>query len=289
MSQQSEFHKLWVIESLPSNERKTGANLVSNELNAVNRKHPGFSLEYAQPQSVAEFMSTLQRIYSEAQAGCYPMLHIECHGSKAGLGMASGELLEWEDLRKSLISINQECRLNLVITLAACKGIYLIHTASKLDRAPFWGVIGPHEDMFDVDLERAYGAFYEEFVTTLSGDDAVKALNSSISSSSGDAFHFRSAEALFKRAYREYLEKNCTGDGLEYRISALEAKIQKESTMPDGGSSWMRQYLRDKLAPEAHRQHFEDKMKYFFFQDLFPTNAKRFQVDFDDVARGLIV
>jgi hypothetical protein len=75
------------------------------------------------------------------------MIHFECHGCPDGLGVANKELITWDDLRKPLIEINRICRLNLLIVLAACNGAHLMKVATKMDRAPFWAIIGPEVEV----------------------------------------------------------------------------------------------------------------------------------------------
>jgi hypothetical protein len=119
------------------------------------RIHPDLELAYEQPGTKEELLQLLRRIRDEVRTEeLYPMIHFECHGCRDGLGVANGQLVTWSELREILIEINHSCMLNLVVVLAACNGAHLIKVASKLDRAPFWAIIGPAEEITAGDAER---------------------------------------------------------------------------------------------------------------------------------------
>ena len=118
MDNKSIFNKLWVVESLPEGELKTGTSLVENQLTGAKQKHKDLIVAFIKTVTKADLIDVLHRICDEARSeDMTPMLHIECHGCPDGLYVASGELVEWDDLREILIEINHACRLNLVIVL----------------------------------------------------------------------------------------------------------------------------------------------------------------------------
>jgi hypothetical protein len=140
--------------------------------------HPDLLVAFEQPTTKQELLLLLGRIRDEAQFdGLYPMIHFECHGCPDGLGVANKELITWDDLRKPLIEINRICRLNLLIVLAACNGAHLMKVATKMDRAPFWAIIGPEVEVTAGNVEKNFGAFYKTFFDKLDGDAAIDALN----------------------------------------------------------------------------------------------------------------
>ena len=76
-------------------------------------------------------------------------------------------------MRDTFIRINIASQLNTVIVVAACNGIYLINVSTILDRAAFWAVIGPVDEISDLELKRDFAAFYETFFKAMNGDEAV--------------------------------------------------------------------------------------------------------------------
>ena len=164
MSSESIFSKLWVIESLPDGDLKTGTALVENHLRDIQKDNPSLHLALEQPRTKADLIQLLHKIRDETiEEGLYPLLHFECHGCPDGLGVASGELVTWDELREILIEINQACKLNLVVILAACNGVHLIKVATKMDRAPFWAVIGPEKEITAGEAKHDFSVFYSVF------------------------------------------------------------------------------------------------------------------------------
>jgi hypothetical protein len=106
MNSESLFNKIWVIESLPDGDLKTGQSLVDNQLAHVKHEHPDLHVSLKRPETKAQFLKLLIEVRDQTlNSDMYPMLHIECHGCEDGLFTSSGELLKWEDLREALIEI----------------------------------------------------------------------------------------------------------------------------------------------------------------------------------------
>lgn len=280
MVSESIFNKLWVIESLPEGDPKTGTSLVDNQLNGVKQENPELNIAFEQPITKADLIEVLRKIRDEARTGMYPMLHLECHGCPDGLGVASGELVEWDELREILIDINQACRLNLVIVLAACNGAHLIKVSTKLDRAPFWAIIGPENKVKAGDIEKDFGAFYQTFFKNLNGDVAIDALNKG-QVPSDRTYHFLSAKGLFIKAYRKYYKSHCIGKGRRERIEYLTTQAMKNPDVKRRGVNWARNKVKEGLASED--AHFEKLRNRYFFVDCCPENAQRFPLHRDEV------
>jgi hypothetical protein len=281
MEGSSSFHKLWVIESLPNGDLKTGRNLVDGPLVAAQAKHPHLQMIYQKPFSKSELFGVLGVIRAEtAMQGIYPMIHLDCHGCPDGLGTADGDLVAWDELRSVLIGINHACRLNLVIVLAACNGAHLINVAKKPDRAPFWAIIAPDKEVTAGAVEKDFAAFYEEFFESLDGDAAIAKLNRGITDSTR-RYHFLSAAGLFARAYREYYRKHCVGQGKRQRIEELVTQALQNPAVRQLGVRDVRRRVKEGLSDD--KQHFTDLKARYFFLDLFPENAARFSFSMQDV------
>jgi hypothetical protein len=61
----------------------------------------------------------------------------------------------------------------------------------------------------------------------MSGDEAVNALNKGVSVSD-HVYHFRTSQALFKRAYLNYHQTRCVGKGKKTRLEALISEAMKD-------------------------------------------------------------
>ena len=281
MDDKSLFNKLWVIESLPDGDLKTGTNLVQNQLSHAKQANPDLSVDLEQPATKSELIDTLNKVRDEARSdGTYPMLHFECHGCEDGLGVASGELVEWDELRESLIEINHACRLNLVIVMAACNGAHLIKVSTKLDRAPFWAVIGPDQEVLAGEVERDFGAFYKKFFETLDGDLSIKELNRG-ANRKNRTYHFLSAVGLFVKAYTKYYKSHCIGKRRRERIEYLTTQAMKNPDVQRRGVTWTRKKIKEGLAKED--AHFDKLKNRYFFIDSYPENARRFFLSRDEI------
>lgn len=274
------FNKLWVIESLPSGELKTGRNLFDNRLDKAKQVQKDLVVEFADPITKAELFEVLEKIKNEALTGIYPMIHFECHGCEDGLGTGSGELVEWDEIREILIEINRSTKLNLMIVIAACNGAHLIKVSTKLDEAPFWAIIGPEVEVTDVHIQENFGNFYESFFSDLDGDKAINILNGG-ATRPDRTYHFLSAAGLFSRAHRTYYKSRCVGKGKEERIKQLVAEALRNPEVKIRGEAWARQEVEQGLASED--QHFNKLRKRFFFIDQFPENEARFRLSREQV------
>lgn len=267
------FNKLWIIESLPSGELRTGKNLFDNQLDKAKQVQPDLVVELAEPITKAQLFDVLKKIRSEAASGIYPMIHFECHGCEYGLATASGDLVEWDEIREILIEINRNTKLNLMIVIAACNGAHLIKVSTKLDAAPFWGIIGPEVEVTAGHIQRNFGRFYESFFSDLNGDEAINILNKE-AGHPDRTYHFVSAAGLFSRAYRTYYKSHCVGKGKKERVEHLVSEAMKNPEVKKCGVAWARKQVKQGLACED--QHFDKLRKRFFFIDQFPENDARF-------------
>jgi len=280
MDSGTSFHKLWVIESLPAGDLKTGQHLVENQLRQAKHRHPDLAVAFTQPDTKDALLHVLATIRDEArQKGLGPMIHFECHGSRDGLQTASGEFIPWEDLRQLLIEINHACRVNLVIVLAACNGAHLIKVASKLDRAPFWAIIGPDTPVAAGDLECDFGAFYAKFFESLDADEAMAVLNHG-AIGTDRKYHFMSAVGLFIKTFAWYHKNQCVGRGRRLRVEKLVSESQQHPEVARRGVAWARKQIKTAIAHDE--PYFNEKRTAFFFIDQFPENAARFQISYQE-------
>ncbi|WP_116811623.1 hypothetical protein [Steroidobacter cummioxidans] len=267
------FHKICVIESQHDGELRIGRKLVDGALFVATLKRPELKVEYRNPRSKEELFRVLDLIENEArEQGIYPMLHFECHGCPDGLELGNGDLVGWDSLRDILISINRACRSNLVIAVAACDGAHLIKAATRLERAPFWALIGTEGAIAAGALMDDFDAFYTTLFESLDGDAALAALNRGIR---GDSrrYKFLTAAGLFVRAYRRYHERYCIGKGRRARIEDLVSQAMERQTIRRMGIGAVRKLVKQQLSQEE--MYFEAKKRKFFFADEFPENEAR--------------
>lgn len=274
------FNKLWVIESLPQGDLRTGKLLVEGPLVLAASAHNNFKVEFRTPVTRKDFYSVLDEILVDTNTtDSLPMIHIECHGSETGIVVASKEAVEWDGLRKQFIRINESTGLNLVVVMAACYGAHILRMATEMDRAPFWAAIGAEKEVTARHVETAFKAFYQKFFETLSGDQALTALNHQ---DPKRTYQFISAEGFFLRAYRNYYNMACRGKGKTERVeSLLTQALDNPVVRQRFGITRVRNFIKSYFRNDA--KDFEEfKSRYFMF-DLFPENNRRFTITHEQV------
>lgn len=283
MEGSSLFNKIWVIESLPEGDLKTGTALVEGQLEEAKRAYPELAVAFEQPKTKLELLDVLEKVRADTLLNDnYPMIHFECHGCPDGLGTATNEIITWDELRKILIGINQACRLNLVIVLAACNGVHLIKTATKMDRAPFWAIIGPEVEVTAGDIMISFREFYKTFFETMNGDKAIDALNKGVARPDR-TYHFLSAVGLFIKAYTKYYSKYCTGKRFRERAEDLITEAMKNPDVRSRGVKWVRSQVKSALADKD--VNFNKLKNRFFFIDCFPENKERFPLSHSEMQK----
>lgn len=278
------FNKLWVIESLPQGDLRTGKWLVEGPLVLPLSVHNNLEVEFRTPETCREFYSVLDEIFVDTNTtDSLPMIHIECHGSETGIEVASKEVVEWDGVRKQFIRINEATGLNLVVVMAACYGVHILRMAIQMDRAPFWAAIGAEKEVTAGHVESAFKAFYETFFETLSGDQALAALNHQ---DSERTYHFISAEGFFLRSYCNYYKMACRGKGKKERVESLLTRaLENPAVRQKFGITGARNFIKSYFSNDA--KDFEEfKSRYFMF-DFYPENKKRFTITHEQALANL--
>lgn len=278
------FNKVWIVESLRSGDVETGKSLYNDVLLGIAQNNSNLHIGLVCPTNRCEFFEALAKIEADCSRGLFPIIHFECHGGKSGFQLGNNDIITWEELRDSLVNISIKSMLNVVVVVAACNGIQLIKVSTRLDRAPYWAVIGPTEKIYDLELKRDFAAFYRKFFESLNGDDAIFALNRGIEGPHRP-YHFHTSVGLFKRAYIAYHQKSCRGKGKRVRIENLVTEAMKYPECRKLGIKAIRRSIKESLAQEE--RHFQKQKKEFFLIDIYPENAKRFPITYDDIISSL--
>jgi hypothetical protein len=204
---------------------------------------------------------------------------MDFHGSRAGLRLSSDEEIEWNALKAMLTKINVSCRNNLLITLSACRGVYLITIVKPTEPTPFWGLIGPVGDTSQGDVDLKFKSFYEGLFQTFSGDIALEHII--VPNAIKPTYAFVHCINLYRDAYTNYHQRFCRGKSLKSRTESLVTKIR---STPIGKSMPIKEFRKKiKFELRDERKAFQKYRKIFFMIDLYPENDKRFPLRFEDV------
>ena len=102
------FNAIYVLESLPNGDPKTGQSLFDDIVFPHTRKLPGAEAEYWRISNETELRAKLSEIERRTRIeGRRPIVHFETHGFETGLALADGSLVEWTSLIPALVPINQ--------------------------------------------------------------------------------------------------------------------------------------------------------------------------------------
>src|SRR6185295_1852059 len=144
-----------IVESLGPDDEKTGTSLHDLLSALVAERQERLALHHWQTRTRDDLMAVLSQIEEVVKSTrLAPILHLEAHGNKMGLGLASG-FVPWADLKAPLTRINILCRLNLLVVVAACDGEASLSTIFAHDRAPVWGIIGPNRKVLESEIATA--------------------------------------------------------------------------------------------------------------------------------------
>lgn len=276
------FDSVVVVESLKRPSAPTGTDLFENTIAPALVRHNMFGELYT-VSSRAEFLNTLKKILQMTKDGHAPILHIEAHGDSEGIELVSGEHVEWDAMVPFLTEINKGCQMNLLVVAAACNGWYLGSVLRPIDRSPVWGVLGPPEVAYAPDLYVATTNFYRDMLETFNLRSALAAMNGG--SEIGDwAYRVASAEILFCRVFRSYMEDLPLGESQEQRVNRLVSEIARVKNLDVLQTTQLRQEIGSDLS--NHKWWFEYYRTGFLMLDLFPENDRRFKFTFEECTRG---
>ena len=226
MIRKFEFNQIYVIESLPSYEVATGTSLF-NDL--IARRTTEISYLQSQLLTVSN-KQEFYKVLTDIQQNCStavsnsPLLHLEMHGSKDGLVLASGETVPWVDLANAIRHINKATGHNTLISLATCHGAFFLSAISPSQPAPCFAFIGSAEILYVPDIVESFHSFFDHILREANPQNinlalAVEILNRSITA--GRKFHLLGSEAIFNLVMDEYESTLWKPGGLSRRIKEL--------------------------------------------------------------------
>lgn len=267
------FNQILIVDSIPSGEQNTARSLFEDLRNFAKAHSPSPEVSYVRVENRDEFFLCLGECRWRAlDENIYPTLHIECHGNEDGFMFADGSLADWPEIKQPIIDLNVATKLNLMITVAACEGACLAKVVQMSDRAPFWGLIGPKENLYPDDLERAYCALFSTLIVTKAPDKAVEAFEIA----AGPNSYWRTtSQGLFEQVWSIYKQQYWAEDVLGARL--LRMKEAARIKYPE--RSYSLSQLKDLLITHEPAS-FERFCTNFFMYDLYPENTERFRLQY---------
>lgn len=273
------FNSIYVVESLPDGDLRTGRELFEQILKPAEFKLDGLVVEHHFVETREEFVGCLKRIaYAADVANHLPIVHLETHGTTDGIALASGERLAWTELVPHLTSINVKCRNNLIVVAVSCYGWNLTASLLPSDRAPVFMLVGPTDEMGAGELLEATRRFYMALVADMDVNSALGSANADLDFKDW-ALRPATAEILYCRVFRRYMEDYGDPETLENRARQIVEDVRRARNLDPVSTEILmlktRRDLRDyRVAYERHRQRF-------LMLDLFPQDHYRMGLSYE--------
>ena len=144
------------------------------------------------PQNLAEFNSCFDSILDQLGPHItnndlrFPMVHFSAHGNEQGIGLTSGEFVNWTSLSTTLVSAANEIQLldptdqmaMWLLSFSTCKGAHARQLLSTGTPSPCCGLVGPTVNVTWQDGLTAYVVYFHLMLTKQIGmENAVKIMN----------------------------------------------------------------------------------------------------------------
>lgn len=272
-----QYNKIYVIQSLNTDEPQTGKELVEKLEPELKKYNVGIS--FLEAATRLEFLAAMDRIWkdcTEASPRVYPIIHLETHGFGDLTGISirpPKECVTWADFAKKCRAINVECHNNLLVTTGLCHGLHAITDVNIREVAPFFALVGPEKAVTITEV-RAFVEFYKELLEHGDINKAIGHLTTKVG--------IFLAERLFFRAFTKYLKEDCKGQGHVDRVESLLAEFMEKKVGHKISEDAAREIIMNYTKP--NRDGFEVLKTRFLIAD-HPLNKGRFDsnVNFDAV------
>jgi ATP-dependent Lon protease len=273
------FNKIYILESLPNIEKQTGRELYDDLLRYKEYEISALSVVFNEIIDKKNFFIILKKIELDCRKNKNkPILHIEMHGNEAktGLVFKNGEIVTWEELYNSLVTINFAVENNLFLTLAVCYGLYIMQIIQLDKPAPFWGFIGSYEEITVSDLSIRYNEFYSSFLKDFKLYESMVALHNS-NPEIQSTYKLITSEEVFSNVYKKYLNENFNEKAIDKRV---EDSIKVSGILFDNRNI-KRKFRKDfeKLLLKTKKEYFNEHKRIFFMIKAYPQNEDRFKID----------
>ena len=282
------FNKLFIIESLTNNDRKTGEELEARMNTWAAKNNVPVQAVLFKVNTMDEWEAVWNGIYTSIKdCANIPIIHLVLHGNETHIGIKQGKegLIPLPELFEKIRKANELSRNNIFLSMAVCKGLNVIRTLSISHHMPFCGILASEKELYNGEALENYTIFYQELFKTLSLDSAEKALRTN--GKNQEMYKLSKPEEIFMNAIAGYLETQSKADKIEARAKSLASMGGFNFSSQDDYKEFISTV--GQLVKEEDEKFYPRFMKTFFMFDLYPEIAERFDVpktlkDFKDWA-----
>lgn len=201
------WNKIYFLVSLDSKNELRRVQDLFGFVRNLNRRNRDHEPEFLEIHSVEELSKALQQVGGEVSENCLPYLHLEMHGDDKNRGLvisgAKDVLVEWEWLGPRLCRLNEITDNNLFVSLAVCSGGFIQKIASPVNRAPYFGFVGPQSNVKSITITDCFGEYFEWFIEKKDVTEAILRLNRCCEDSK---FYFADCYDLFDMTIKIFFE-----------------------------------------------------------------------------------
>lgn len=159
-----EKHIVFIIESLPQGDLKTGRNLYDG-LRQLWISVEDYDVLYKEIESKRDMVQLLhdlsERVKSNDNHNLY-ILQFETHGREVGMQLASGEFIRWGELFSMIRPININMYDTLLVVLSMCDSKSIAYNIEPTERSPFRGVVVTDDNISCGYLDSIWIDFYKK-------------------------------------------------------------------------------------------------------------------------------
>lgn len=159
--------RIYVLESIPSDEIQTGTELYDDTIKRYCEHYANDLLHSLKTVSTKqELFDELNAIENEVSSDDEIVLHVEAHGAVDCMQLSSGELVSWEEFEHRLVPINLKTRNKLHINIVTCYGM---HVAEKIGKglaktAPYKSFIASVHVLYPNQIISDNNLLYKEII-----------------------------------------------------------------------------------------------------------------------------
>lgn len=239
MSKEYAINKIFLVESIPSDEIQTGWELYRDSIKPYNDYYKSnVKLNFDKVASKKEFFDSIAKVLENVEANDKVILHIEAHGSddKKSLVLSNDEVISWQELTELLVPINKKTKNNLHLFNISCFGNYISQLIDTTKTAPFKSFIGSQYSIYPHEIISYYTALYDRILKL---KDPYKAVHEIAKIDNVDKFFMKDLDfvltgityghlELFFNSGSDFLIKQMFDSRLNIEIDLVEMKKHKD-------------------------------------------------------------
>lgn len=250
-----------IVQSLKEKDLKTGKLLYDNLSSLLPIKYPETFVKFYDVKNKRELAEAFYKIYNEIEDGELITLQIETHGCEDGVGLASDELVTWEQLFGIIRPINEKMLNLLMVCMSMCYGGAWITHFEPQKRAPYRAFIGTGGEIKAGVLQDGFTAFYEKYHHLLDSFAAYEAMKkATIDPDTGKSpFWLMTSEEVFQKT----LDPDRDPDNFKHIVNEqfVKQRVEGRNVTIEQVASEIREMLN-----ETYKKYYEN----FTFRDLIP-------------------